>query len=87
MTQDAFLETISFAVLRHLVGACRRFETLLSREHETIFVSNVLNAVRYVCDDQNFRSISRRDVVEAKEWLADLDCLYRQMHRVSTPVW
>ena len=48
--QDAFKETISFAVLRLLVGACRVFETRVCLEHETIFVSNVRSALDYLCD-------------------------------------
>ncbi len=84
--QDAFVDTISFAVLRHLVSACEAFKTLLSREHETNFVANVLNAVKYVCDKRNFRSLSRRDADMAKEWLGDLSSLYRQMQRVRALV-
>ena len=81
--QDAFLETISCAVLRHLVGACRKFETQACREHETIFVSNVHNAVKYVCDDKHYRSLCRRDVDQAKEWQGDLNFLYKRMQQVA----
>ena len=82
--QDEFLETISFAVLRRLVEACEKFATQTCREHETIFVSNVHNAVKYVCDDKHFLSLSRRDAQEAKEWLEDLSSLYRSMQEVRS---
>ncbi len=63
-----------------------QLKTPLSREHETNFVANVLNAVKYVCDKRNFRSLSRRDADMAKEWLGDLSSLYRQMQRVRALV-
>ena len=84
--QNAFLDTISFAVLRQLVGACKKFQTQTCREHETIFVSNVRNAVSYICEEKHFQSLSRRDVSEAKEWLEDLSFLYRNMQKVRTSV-
>jgi hypothetical protein len=79
--QGAFLEAISFAVLRRLVEACEKFQDQICREHETIFVSNVHNAVKYVCDENNFRSLSRRDVDQAKDWLGNLSYLYKRCSR------
>ncbi len=81
--QDAFKETISFAVLRLLVGACRVFETRVCLEHETIFVSNVRSALDYLCDDKHFQSINGADKAVAKGWLGNLNTLYERMQEVS----
>lgn len=45
-------------------------------------MNNVFNAVKYVCNDDNFKSLSRRDAGEAKEWLASLTSLHYKMQQV-----
>ena len=81
--QDAFKEAISFAALKLLVDACREFETRVCLEHETIFVSNVRNAVKYLCNDDHFQHINGTDKGEARGWLANLNTLYERMQEVS----
>ena len=81
--QGAFKEAISFAVLRLLVGACREFETRVCLEHETIFVSNVRSAVKYLCQEDHFQHIDGTDKSEARGWLGNLNTLYERMQEVS----
>ena len=81
--QDAFKEAIGFAVLDLLVKACREFETRVCLEHETIFVSNVRSAVKYLCNDDHFQSISTSDKAVARGWLGNLNTLYEKMQEVS----
>ena len=81
--QDAFKDAISFAALRLLFGACREFEGRVCLEHETIFVSNVRSAVKYLCNDDHFQSISTSDKALARGWLGNLNTLYERMQEVS----
>ena len=80
--QDAFLEAISFAVLRLLVQACRIFETKLCHEHETVFVANVWKAVKYVRAKSHFQRLKGVDKAETKSWDADLRALSKKMQQV-----
>ena len=80
--QDAFIEDISFAVLRLLVDACKAFQERTCSEGETIFVSSIVNAVKHVCDEDHFLSLSRRDSHTARQWGEDLSSLHRRMQQV-----
>ena len=81
--QDAFLETVSFAVLRLLVDACMALDEKDYSVDKIILMTHVLNAVKYVCDHRHFRSLSGDDRSEAGCWLQDLSSSYRRMRQVQ----
>ena len=80
--QSKFLETICLAVLRHLVAACER-DTSHRLIQKTVYILTIRGAVKYVSADGNFRNLNNVDKDEVKEWVSQLDTLYKKMQNVS----
>ena len=80
--QNTFRENICFAVLRHLVAACKK-DTHQRPIQKVISILRVRVAVQNLSAGEHFRHLSDASEEEVPEWLSQLDRLYIEMQNVS----